>query len=288
VHYAILANPCAGRLPIDRKRILLSRAATHLNASVHGLDITTRTDFMRCARELTSRCDVLVVAGGDGTVSDVINAIDTGCHPIAYLPIGTGNALSYALHMQRSIVDAAQQIRNGSIHAYDLISIDGRARAFMTSVGIDSTILKQIKQRCSTGHTGLPAYFLAAWTAYFRAYQRPRASIKTDHAQLEVPNLLSLMVLKQPYYGFGMRVMPEACFDDALLHLRCIEAKLFSLLFSGFAAFTIGNRAGRYLAAQQVTVRVDRSVALQIDGNIGWQADRFRFTVLPQALKIKF
>ena len=82
--------------------------------------------------------------------------------------------------------------------------------------------------------------------------------------------------------------MPEARFDDARLHLRCIEANLFSLLGGGLAAFTIGNRAGRYLAAQQVTVRVNQSIALQIDGNIGWQADHFRFTVLPQALKIKF
>jgi diacylglycerol kinase family enzyme len=38
--------------------------------------------------------EVIVVAGGDGTFSDVINAIDTSRTPVAYLPLGSGNAMS--------------------------------------------------------------------------------------------------------------------------------------------------------------------------------------------------
>lgn len=288
MHYAILVNPHAGRLSVDRKRAALSGAAALLNAPIHGLDTRTREDFMRCARELTEHCDVLVVAGGDGSVSDVINAIDTGCQPIAYLPLGTGNALAHALRMRGPLTEGAKRIRNGSIRTYDLISCDNKARAFMASVGIDGTILNRIQRRRPAGRTGLHSYIGAAWMAFFRDYPRPVAHLSTDHTRTEVRSLLSLIVAKQPYYGFGMKVMPEARFDDKRLHLRCIDATLVSALWGGLSSFTIGNRSGRYMSGRQVTVHLDQALLLQIDGNLAWKADHFSFAVLPQALKIKF
>jgi diacylglycerol kinase family enzyme len=124
--------------------------------------------------------------------------------------------------------------------------------------------------------------------AFFRDYRRPAAHILTDHTRMAVRNLLSLMVVKQPYYGFGLKVMPEARFDDERLHLRCIDATLLSTLWAGLSSFTIGNRCGRYLSGRQVTVHLDQASLLQIDGNLAWKADHFSFAVLPQALKIKF
>ncbi len=243
---------------------------------------------MHCAREMAEHCDILVVAGGDGSVSDVINAVDTSRQTIAYLPLGTGNALAHALCMRGPLMAGAKRIRDGSIHNYDLISCDNKARAFMASVGIDGSILNRIRHRHATGRTGLRAYFWAAGMAFFRDYQRPAAHISTDHTQMEVRNLLSLMVVKQPYYGFGVKAMPEARFDDERLHLRCIDATLLSALWAGFTSFTIGNRGGRYLSGQQVTVQLDRALLLQIDGHLAWKANHFSFAVLPQALKIKF
>ncbi len=56
--------------------------------------------------------------------------------------------------------------------------------------------------------------------AYFKTYKRAVATITVDGTNIKVKNLLSLMVVKQPYYGFGVNVMPEARFDDQQLHIR--------------------------------------------------------------------
>ncbi|MGD9037263.1 MAG: diacylglycerol kinase family protein, partial [Syntrophobacterales bacterium] len=61
----------------EQKCAALAQAAEILDTQIHGLDTTTAEEFGQCARELASRCDVLVTAGGDGTFSDIINAIDT-------------------------------------------------------------------------------------------------------------------------------------------------------------------------------------------------------------------
>jgi diacylglycerol kinase family enzyme len=287
MHYIIIANPQAGRMADKRSSNQLSAAASLLKAPIHGLDTRNREEFKRCAREQSENCDVLVAAGGDGTVSDVINAIDTHDQPIAYLPLGTGNALASALGLPRTLIDAAKRIRDGSMHACDLIACNGQTRAFMASVGIEAPILRRIMQNATQGPTKLHTFLRACLATIYREYQSPSARITSDQTHQEIGKLLSCMVVKQPFYGFGTRMMPEARFDDGYLHTRVFETSLPTILWSGLTSFTIGNRAGHYSATRQVTIQLDRDLQLQQDGNLGWYADRFTFEILPGALQIK-
>ena len=95
------------------------------------------------------------------------------------------------------------------------------------------------------------------------------------------------MVVKQPYYGFGMKVVPRARFDDRQLHILCVSSGLIKTVIGGTAAFIIGNRTGEYRTGRQLTVKLDRPLVLQTDGDEGWSANSFSFTILPKALKIK-
>lgn len=287
MRYAIITNPVSGNMTVDQKLSALGKAAEILDAEIHGLDTVTADDFIKCARELATRCDVLVTAGGDGALSDIINSIDTTRTPIAYLPLGTGNAMRYALKYKGSITDIAMRIKDGKIHEYDLIDCDEKIRAFMISIGIEGTIIRLRDQYVAQGSSGFKTYFRAVVNSYFKEYKRTTAKITVDDAMFEVDNLLSLLVVKQPYYGFGMNVVPGARFNDRQLHISCINSGLFESVIGGITAFTIGNRIGQYRTGRQLTVELERPLTMQIDGNEGWNADAFSFTVLPNALKIK-
>jgi diacylglycerol kinase (ATP) len=285
--YAIITNPASGKMTVDRKRSFLTQAAEILDAEIHGFDTASAKDFVQCARALIDQCDVLVVAGGDGTLSDIINSIDTASTPIAYLPLGTGNAMRHALEYRGGLADIAMRIKDGEIREYDLVSCDERSRAFMASVGIEGSVLRLREQYVSQGGLGFKTYFRAVLNAYFKEYQRTAATITVDGKTCDVKNLLSLMVVKQPFYGFGMKVVPKARFSDRQLHILSINSGLFKSAVGGITAFTIGNKIGRYCTGQRLSVSLDRPLILQIDGNEGWEADRFQFSVLPNGLKIK-
>jgi len=128
MNYAIIANPASGKKSIAEKHSVLIRASKILNAEIHGLDTTTSEEFCQYARELANRCDVLVIAGGDGTLSDIINSIDTAQKPVAFLPLGTGNAMQHALKYKGSIAEIAMRIRDAEIHQYDLVNCQGKER----------------------------------------------------------------------------------------------------------------------------------------------------------------
>ena len=287
IRYAIITNPAAGKMSVDEKRAALAEPSEILNAEIHGLDTLSSKDFKQCASELANRCDVLVTAGGDGTFSEIINTVDTAHTPVAHLPLGTGNAMRHALKYKGGLADIAMRIREGETREYDLIHCDEKKRAFMASIGLEGTIIRLRDRYRAQGTTGFNAYFSATLKAYFRDYRRTGARIIADGTAFEIEDLLTMMVVKQPYYGFGMKVVPKARFDDRRLHVLCINSGLVTSLIGGITAFTFGNRIGRHLTCRQLLVELGRPLAMQIDGDRAWDANAFRFKILPRALKIK-
>ena len=287
MRYAIITNPVSGKMGVAQKRAALAPAAQILNAEIHGLHTATSEEFRQCARELAGRCDVLVAAGGDGTLSDIINAVDTSRICMAYLPLGSGNAFAHALNYRGRLTDIAARILEGKIHEYDLISCDGKRLAFTASLGFEGTVIRLRDQYVAEGMTGMKAYMKALSNAFFVAYKRTNATLVLDGEAFDVPNLLSLMVVKQPYYGYGLKVVPRARFDDRRLHILCTNAGLF-LAFLGLAtAFLIGNPIGQYRQGEHLHVVVEKPLLLQVDGSFAWQAHIFSFDVLKKALRIK-
>lgn len=288
MNYAIIANPVSGTMPLCRKKAILGAVGRTLEARVYGLDTRSPGELAQCAQDLSARCEVLVIAGGDGTFSDIINAIDTADTPVAFLPLGTGNALSFALGYRGTPIDVAKRIKSGKIRHHDLVECSGNTRGFMMSVGFEGAVLQRYERYANRGYAGFGGYVAALLDALFRKYRRTTAQITVDGENLTVENLLSLMVVKQPYYGYGMQVVPKALFDDGRLHTLTINAGLFGCTLGAATALAGRNRIGRYISGHRVDIQSTIPLPLQIDGDFMSEADRFTFRVLPKALHIKY
>jgi len=287
MRYTIITNPASGNLSVPKRLELLAHAARTLQAEVHGLDTTSKEEFLACARDLAGNCDVLVVAGGDGSLSDVINAIDTKERPIAYIPLGSGNAMSHALHLRGSIAEVATRIKEGQIRQFDLVLCDERRLAFMVSIGLEGAVIQRRNKLKAKGTSGFKAYLMAFLSAYLKDFKGIEARIAVNGQSFEARSLLSVMIMKQPYYGYGLKVMPGARFDDGRLHVRVLHTGLISSLVGGATSLTVGNRAGSYRTGERVSVVLETPLPMQADGDVAWEAKEFHFRVLPGALRMK-
>ena len=288
MHYAIIANPVSGTLSRSGKKALLREASRVLDANVFGLDTRTAEELVECGQGLAPHYDILIVAGGDGTFSDMINAIDTRQTPVAFLPLGTGNALAYALGYKGGPAKIAKQIKEGKIHEHDLLDCTGHKRGFMMSAGFDGAVVELYDRYLSRGYGGFGAYVAGFIDAYFRKYTRTKCRVTIDDKTFTMDNLLTLMVVKQPYYGFGMNVVPGARFDDGLAHMLCINAGLIGCAVGAATAFAGGNRIGEYVTGHRVEIGTAIPLPLQIDGDFITEASSFCFQILPKALRIKY
>jgi diacylglycerol kinase family enzyme len=157
----------------------------------------------------------------------------------------------------------------------------------MASVGIEGSILGLRDLYRSRGIGGFTAYCMALFRVYGKDYVPPAAHIEVDGSTISAERLLTLIVTKQPFYGFGIKVVPHARFDDGKLHALCIPSGFPGALWGLASSLTVGNQTGQYETGETVHLSLDRPVALQTDGSRAWKTDRFTFTILPGALRIK-
>jgi diacylglycerol kinase (ATP) len=289
MRYGIVINPTAGTTSRSTKRKLIKQAL-HVfgpETPVVGWDSKSPEQLRGAARDLAGKVDVLVVAGGDGTFSDVLNAVDPST-VLSFIPLGSGNAWQKTLGLSGTPRDIATTIRNGRERAIDLILCDGRKKGIFASIGLEGHVLKERKKQLSRGIMGFSAYARATATSLFlRGYERKDATLTLDGEVSEVRGITTLVVSKTEYYGYAFRVVPQARPDDGYLHILVVRTGLIGTLAAIATSFLGGNRMGDYRTAENLTVRLQQDAYLQVDGNLEREGRDFKFEVLPRALRVR-
>lgn len=285
--FGIIANPTSGAASVARKSTTLQKAAEIVGKGtvVAGLDTTSREQFMQCAKELAETVDVMIVAGGDGTFSDIINAIGPEV-TLSYMPLGSGCALRYALNLPPQLSRVARQIGTGRLHHLDLILCDESVKAFMASVGLEADILHRRETLQDSGVRGPQAYAMATFGSFFADLERTDMTITVDGRTFTVPDAVTAIVTKIAYYGYNMKIVPDAVFDDRHLHLLAINSGRGELIQSVATAFMEGNKLGRHEKGHEIRIAMAQERHAQTDGNLYRSGKTFDFRVLPEALKM--
>lgn len=287
MRFAIVANPKSGPASVTRKSQTLQKVAEILGGDciVAGLDTANRDEFVACARDLARKADVLVVAGGDGTFSDIINALDLD-GVLSYLPFGSGCALRYAMGLPPQLTRVARQIKEGRLRRLDLILCDESVKAFMASVGLEGDILYRREALQNSGMHGPQAYAMATFGSFFADLERTHVTIDVDGRTYIVPDAVTTIVTKIPYYGYKMKVVPNAVFDDGRLHLLAVNSGWGEIVQNLANAFIDENKMGTYRTGQRIHLTMSQERHAQTDGNLYRRGTSFDFRVLPQALKM--
>jgi diacylglycerol kinase family enzyme len=129
---SVIFNPVSGTGDPERRKEAISGALARHGYTCQFIATSRERDARELAREaVTSGVDLLVVAGGDGTVMQVLEAaVGTGI-PVAVVPSGTGNLLSVNLGVPARVPDAIDVALSGQPFTLDL----ARASSSMMRTG---------------------------------------------------------------------------------------------------------------------------------------------------------
>lgn len=121
--------------------------------------------------EIESGCDLILAAGGDGTINEVANGmLNTGV-PLGILPGGTANVLAREMRMPRNMIDAAQQVVEyvpQQISIGRLRTGGGESRLFlcMAGCGLDASIVARVDVGLKA-RAGKFAYYVTGFSQVF-------------------------------------------------------------------------------------------------------------------------
>lgn len=287
MEYAIISNPKSGMLSIDKKKIILEQAVKILqDCKVYGLDTKSAEEFRSCADEVSKKVGTLVVAGGDGTFNDVINSVSQDA-VLSYLPLGSGNAIRYALNLPETVPEIAEQIKNGRQHSLDLILCDNSKKTFVADVGLGGYIMNEREKNLHKGKKGRLAYALAS-VGQALEYERGSATVVADNEVLLFNNIWSFVLTKIRCGGYGLNVVPKARLDDGLIHFLAVDSNWLELFYGLTTAFLGENKVGKYMACERVQIMTSKKEYLEIGGDVNKKDTNFVFEILPGCLKMKY
>lgn len=209
--------------------------------------------------------DVLVAAGGDGTIHEVVNAIYLNGRAadvaLGIIPIGTGNDFAYALGIPLDDVPAAlRTLYNGQVRRVDLAEVvdnNGRREVFENNfgVGLDANVV--IRTRAVTQVRGFVKYMVAVLTTLYKDFFPQRLTIRFDGEEIEQDALFITLGLG-PRHGGGFMLTPGALQDDGLVDSCTVD------MISRPKALSLLNAAVKGTHVQEPVVAMRRSASIEI------------------------
>ncbi len=265
-----------------KARLMLVERGVHLTTT-HVVD--NHKDLCRYVRRaVKSGCGLVIVAGGDGTLTSAAGQLAKSKTVLGVLPLGTGNSFALSLGIT-SLEVAVDAIVAGRVAAVDLGKVNGTYFANFATIGLSSTIARATPNGLKK-IVGAAAYVLAGVLPALRS--RPfRCKLRAGKQKL-VFETFQVIVANGRYFGHTP-LTPEASLSSGTLtfystsdHTLVDAAKTYtSLLLDRQQLLTNAH----ILEATDLRVRARPAQPLAIDGEQCGTTPA-RFTVVPGALRV--
>ena len=229
-------------------------------------------------------CQVVIAAGGDGTLGEVANGLAETETIMAPLPVGTANSFARELHMplpllrgKHQLLKASQLLLNGRIHHMDLgytTNSEGEGRYWLlwSGAGADGYLVEHIEPRPKwSKKIGRLGYMLQG-IALTLNYPRVAGTVEIDGRMYQDDYLLALVSNCRLYAGGGITISPQAKLDDGLFEVWLFRGQHILKMFQYGALMKMGQREyeGMELVyGRSITIHMEPEMPCQTDGEPG-------------------
>ncbi len=241
------------------------------------------TELARTAAD--AGVQVVVAAGGDGTLCEVLNGVIGRDVKLGLIPLGTGNDFARTVGVGLTIKEAVLSIFYGDPVRIDVGKIRDRYFINVAGCGFDAVVAERINKGVRN-LSGKAAYVSAVYQS-LKDFDPVDMKLTLDGETREVRALLCA-VANARSYGGGMKVAPDALLNDGVFDICVVSAgkwefvKSFPKVYKG----THTNHPDVFMArAKTVRVETGKPVRVIVDGELYGETPA-EFTVVPKAVTL--
>lgn len=266
----IIINPAAGKQQVNW---FLRGAKNTLNRLKIKYEYRI-TDSPRHATRLAEEAvrkkfDIILAAGGDGTINEVINGIaDSDC-VLGVIPLGTVNILAMELGIPLHPMRALNLIMEGRVGTIDLGRANNRYFVLMTACGIDSYTIYRVNVKLKK-YIGAFAYIIAGIYSLFK-YKPKKIVIDIDDHRIDEIGYY-VVVENISAYGGKFKMAPYAQYNDGLLDVCIFKRHTFWDVFRYFIGIALARHMEYpdviYYQCRKISLHSQENVLLHTDGEL--------------------
>jgi diacylglycerol kinase (ATP) len=291
----LIVNPVSGT---DSAPDYLRTINERLRAAAGDLDIVMTVaagDATGVARRsVLEGYERLFVAGGDGTLNEVLNGVagvEGGLASVTFglIPLGTGNDFADALGLPEDVEAATGILLEGRTVGVDVGVMNDRFFVNVSAGGFIAEVSDAVNPRLKS-IAGKLAYLVGGAQVlldYEAVGLRLRASTGGETFEREM-GMEMFAVCNSRMVGGGRMIAPDAVIDDGLLDVCVVEAmptaEFLALLTRVSGGDHLEDERVTYVRASELELRFDRTVKVNTDGEV-LEADACLYRVLPRAAR---
>jgi YegS/Rv2252/BmrU family lipid kinase len=246
-------------------------------------------------------CDLVVVAGGDGTVNEAINglmnpALNGRKRPaLGVLPVGRGNDFAFGMGIPQELSQACDILAKGQRRRIDIGRVSGGdypdGRFFGNGVGLGFDTVVGFEAAKMTWLHGGASYLVAVIRTIFKYAKAPVYEITMDDGVIRQPFLM-VSVMNGRRMGGAFMMAPESDPSDRAFDL-CLAGQVSQIRILPLAATFISGKQGNDPAVSmrrstKITIRaIEGSIPAHADGEtICTAGELLTIEILPDALDV--
>ena len=219
-------------------------------------------------RALAKKPELVILGGGDGTVSGLVDLLVGKGVTLAVLPLGTANSFARTLGLPIDVEGAIEVIRSGRPKRIDLGMIDRDYFANCAAMGLSPQIAETVPHGLKKvlGRVGYLGW--AAWQ-YLRF--KPFMLTVEDGDETHRLRVVEVRISNGPYHG-GTWLVDEASVQSGQIVVQAVTGRYRRTLVKNWAASFLGLKARHQdtVSFTGTALKVDTrpSLPISIDGEV--------------------
>ena len=271
---AIIFNPKAG----SGKKAILDKIIKILSStnSIQLFETKAAGDATDIARKESDNFDIIVAAGGDGTINEVVNGINPNTL-LGIIPMGTANIVAIEAGISNNVQNICSVINRGNTKKVYLSNINNKKFILMAGIGYDAQVVKNINPKLKKIF-GKLIFVLEGFKQFFKLKEFT-ITIKTNH---QTYNANWVLITNAKHYAGSHSITTSTnIFDEHLVCYIFPNLSKLSFLYNLFLIVLFGDLSK---SDKIITIR-SSSLEITSDSTTPVQCDGELFGQLPALIK---
>ncbi|MEO8534667.1 MAG: diacylglycerol kinase family protein [Flavobacterium sp.] len=225
----------------------------------------------------------IIVAGGDGTIKMVAEAMEQNDVIIGILPAGSANGLSVDLNLPNTIEENLKIAFLNSYIEMDMICINGKKSIHLSDIGINADLVKNYEESNLRGFWG---YALQAYSTLVDSNEPFEATITANKETIKHTARM-IVIANSQKYGTGVTINPNGVVNDGkfeLVILKSLDLFLLGKIITG--NMPIDSDDIIIISTDKADIKTDYPVNFQIDGEYCGAQSSLEIHILHKQMKI--
>ncbi|WP_130736005.1 diacylglycerol kinase family protein [Flavobacterium sp. J27] len=283
-NYLLVINPISGDLDKSAMVAQIVHYAQELQVELTTYE-TTGIDDITAIQQLyaTFYFTRVLIAGGDGTIKMVGEALEAEDVVFGIIPAGSANGLSIDLHLPTALEENIVIAFQNNYIEIDMVEINGKKSLHLSDIGLNALLVKNYENSDTRGKLG---YALQVITTLTEAEDAFEVTIEANDETI-TSEAKMVVIANSQKYGTGVTINPKGKINDGkfeIIILKTLDVFVVGKIVTG--NILSNSEEVLILSTEKATISVQKEINFQIDGEYCGEVNRLDVSILPAQMKV--